>query len=889
MMLVAVMCTAFAGQAWADDTTATLTLSSSKKFGTTSGSTLTDDDGNTWTCVGSSIQNSYQTTYSGQQFGTGSTNNTYTFTADFSGKIVTGVSISAAAGSTTPTYDISVGGSSKKSGSLSKTSTTYSTGAISSTGNVVITLNQNSAGKAVYLGSIAVTYSSALGEETTTTIDHSGITNTNMFVDTSAGTLSASVTYGSPAAAVPAAAVTWSSNDDDVATINSTTGSVTLVGAGTVTFTASYAGVDNEYLSSSDTYEMTVTNEDPSLVTIWSEDFSGYSADDVPEEGTYSYACTNGSGTTKIYTQNSAGGTSPELLVGKSSGTFSATIPLLYPTYGYSGDLILTFKSNAVGINVKTTTDGITVDGEENVGEGLTFSSKDTHSVTFEGVTTSTEEITIVFTTTTGSNVRLDDIVLKGKQAELTVVATPSISPASGAVVSGTEVSITCATDGATIYYTTDGSDPTSTSTAYNPSNKPIITAATTIKAIAIKSGLTNSNVASASYTIAAPCATPTFSVAAGTVEKGTIVYLTCATDGATIYYTTNGTTPTTSSSVYSIGFTINSTQNIKAIAAKEGYANSEVASATYTVRDYVNIPFSWDNTSTPTGITNSSVGTYTSSPYLKFDTTGDYIILKTNVAPGELKYDIMGNGFSGGTYKVQYSADGSSYTDLKSYTSLGAKTTETVTNIPATTRYIKWVYTTKSSGNVALGNIKLTGCESVTVGSAGYTTYTTTGKVTMPEGVTAYIATQVNTNTIHMEEVTNVPASTPIVLKASAGTYYLPVITTATDDVTDNKLLASDGTVTGNGYIYALGKNNDEVGFYLVKSGSTVLEGKAYLSIGSPVKEFLGFNFDVETAITETAEKSECTENLFDLSGRRVSKAQKGLYIVNGRKVLVK
>ena len=156
-------------------------------------------------------------------------------------------------------------------------------------------------------------------------------------------------------------------------------------------------------------------------------------------------------------------------------------------------------------------------------------------------------------------------------------------------------------------------------------------------------------------------------------------------------------------------------------------------------------------------------------------------------------------------------------------------------------------------------------------------------------DGVYTADTTQVNTNTIHMEEVTNVPASTPIVLKASAGTYYLPVITTATDDVTDNKLLASDGTVTGNGYIYALGKNNDEVGFYLVKSGSTVLEGKAYLSIGSPVKEFLGFNFDVETAITETAEKSECTENLFDLSGRRVSKAQKGLYIVNGRKVLVK
>lgn len=47
-------------------TTATLTLSSSKKFGTTSGSTLSDTQGNTWTCTGNSIQNSYNTTYNGQ-------------------------------------------------------------------------------------------------------------------------------------------------------------------------------------------------------------------------------------------------------------------------------------------------------------------------------------------------------------------------------------------------------------------------------------------------------------------------------------------------------------------------------------------------------------------------------------------------------------------------------------------------------------------------------------------------------------------------------------------------------------------------------------------------------------------------------------------------------
>ena len=886
---------------WAD-TTGTLTLSSSNKFGTSSGSTKNDDQGNTWTCVGSNIQNSYQTTYSGQQFGTGSTNNTFTFTANFSGKIVTGVSITAAAGNSTPTYDISVGGSSKKSGSLSTTSKTYSTGSISGTGNVVITLNQNGGKKAVYLGSIVVTYSASSGETTTTTIDYSGITNTNKYVSTVAGSLSASVVYGSPAAAVPDASVTWSGDNDAVATINSSTGAITLVGAGTVTFTASYAGVANTYQSSSDTYEMTVTDEDPDLVTIWSENFSDYSADDVPDGGSYSYACTDGGGTTKIYAQNNAGGTSPELLVGKTSGTFEATVTLLHSTYGYDGNLTLKFKSNANNINVKTTTDGITVDGEENEGDGLTFSTLETHTVTFKGVTTATENITIVFTAGS-SNVRLDDIVLKGKQAELTVVATPSISPASGAVASGREVEITCATDGATIYYTTDGSTPTSSSTAYNPASKPTITAACTINAIGIKAGLTNSAVASASYTIAAPCATPAFSVAAGEVDKGTTVSLSCDTDGATIYYTTNGTTPTTSSSVYSSELTINTAQTIKAIAVKDGYANSEVASATYTVIDYTSLPFNWaGGTSTAiaavAGVTTSGLGSdYAAgnAPYrIKMDGVGDYIQVKTNAKPGKVYVNVkMLGGSSTSKIKVQESADGTSFTDVEELTISGnandVLNLVTTNDIKAASRYIKIIKSVHGS-NIGVGAITITGCESVTIGSAGYTTYTTTGKVTMPSGVTAYIATAVNTNTIHMEEVKNVPASKPIVLKATAGTYYLPIITTDPDDVSGNILQSSNGSVTGDGEtIFALGYKNSTIGFYVVNDGQTVPAGKAYLKVGSGVREFLNFSFDEETGINSIENGKLTIDNYYDLSGRRVVKPTKGLYIVNGKKVFIK
>lgn len=83
-------------------------------------------------------------------------------------------------------------------------------------------------------------------------------------------------------------------------------------------------------------------------------------------------------------------------------------------------------------------------------------------------------------------------------------VATPTFSPAAGDVDPNTEITISCATSDATIYYTIDGSDPSSSSTrkTYSASNKPKITSSCTVKAIAVKSGMTNSTVASASYAI---------------------------------------------------------------------------------------------------------------------------------------------------------------------------------------------------------------------------------------------------------------------------------------------------------------------------------------------------------------------------------------------------
>ncbi len=182
-----------------------------------------------------------------------------------------------------------------------------------------------------------------------------------------------------------------------------------------------------------------------------------------------------------------------------------------------------------------------------------------------------------------GSAVASASYTIKG------TIATPAFSVASGEVDSGTNVTITCATEGAKIYYTTDGSDPTASGTEYTAAIS--VTPPMTLKAIAVKDGMNNSAVASVSYTIKGTVATPAFSVASGAVNSGTSVEITCATDGAKIYYTTNGNDPTASSSPYTAAISVTPPMTLKAIAVKDGMNDSAVATASYTIKETVATP----------------------------------------------------------------------------------------------------------------------------------------------------------------------------------------------------------------------------------------------------------------------------------------------------------
>ena len=160
-------------------------------------------------------------------------------------------------------------------------------------------------------------------------------------------------------------------------------------------------------------------------------------------------------------------------------------------------------------------------------------------------------------------------------------MATPVITPASGTFTSIQTVSITDATPGAQIYYTSNGATPSTASTLYTG---PFVVSghAQIVQAIAVEAGYLQSATATAtiSLNLSAP-SPPVFSVAAGVYPDSQTVALSDTTPGVAIYYTTNGSYPTTSSASYSGPITVSTSETLVAIAA-HGYAQSKPASAQY-------------------------------------------------------------------------------------------------------------------------------------------------------------------------------------------------------------------------------------------------------------------------------------------------------------------
>lgn len=478
----------------------------------------------------------------------------------------------------------------------------------------------------------------------TITIDATGITNTNVFDSTDAGSLSATVTYNDET--VQGATVTWSGNNNAVATIDENSGAVTLVAAGSVTFTATFAG-NESYNSATAQHVMTVTNDDPNAPGTVNNPYTVAAA----------MAATPTSGTSaNVYIHGIVSAFYNTSIVGDGSN---------YRYYisddGTTTSQLLVYKGKGLNNEAFSKADDLLIGDEIILFGGLTMYQN-------------------------APEVAANNYIVS-LERPVQDVATPTFSPAAGTYASAQEVDISCETDGATIYYTLDGTEPTEASTPYNGALN--IETTTTVKAIAYKN-TANSYVATATYHICsaetpytvaqalafneyptstiwvhgivstapttAPSsgqlkyyisdngeatnelyiyngkglnnaaftaqddiqvgdivtitgfvkdyqgtlefdsgnyltsferptvATPTFTPEEGEYTEAQSVTIACATEGAAIYYTLDGTEPTNASTLYEEEISVVSTTTIKAIGVKAGLANSEIATATYTI-----------------------------------------------------------------------------------------------------------------------------------------------------------------------------------------------------------------------------------------------------------------------------------------------------------------
>ena len=203
----------------------------------------------------------------------------------------------------------------------------------------------------------------------------------------------------------------------------------------------------------------------------------------------------------------------------------------------------------------------------------------------------------------------------------ITPVATPTYSPVAGTYTTTQTVTIATATSGASIRYTTDGTNPTETAgTLY--SGPVAIGSTTTLKAIAYASGMADSAVNIGVFTIT-PVATPTYSPVAGTYTTIQTVSIATATSGASIRYTTNGSNPSeTAGTLYSGPITIASTTTLKAIAYASGMPDSSVNIGVFTITPVATPTYS-PVAGTYTTIQTVSIATATSGASIRYTTDG--------------------------------------------------------------------------------------------------------------------------------------------------------------------------------------------------------------------------------------------------------------------------
>ena len=169
------------------------------------------------------------------------------------------------------------------------------------------------------------------------------------------------------------------------------------------------------------------------------------------------------------------------------------------------------------------------------------------------------------------------------------------------------------------------------------------------------------------------------------------------------------------------------------------------------------------------------------------------------------------------------------------------------------------------------------------TVSDAGWATYVTPYNMEFAEG-DAFVVSAATTSTATLAPVTKIGANKAVLLKGE-GVKTATVLNEAPAYVANELAISTGGEIDG----FVLAKKNDKVGFYKWNGGS-LTSGKVYLPAPAGARDYLEFSFDETTALTlVNSEKRTVNSDIYNLAGQRVANPTKGLYIVNGKKVVIK
>ena len=720
-----------------------------------------------------------------------------------------------------------------------------------------------SASGAMYLDKVEIVWEpeSASAAPTTTTIDASDITNTDVFVNTAAGSLSASVTVTEGGAAVGGATVTWSSSDEDVATI-ADNGTVTLVAAGTVTFTATYAGVTDTYASSYATYEMTVTSSAPYVQptefdialnnSLFGTSYTGTASgitDDNPESGSQDNVTVTYAGSGNHYINDSQIRFYPS-----NKLTFEAP----------SGYNITKIVFTSAGTWAAT----IAADGGTYTSDTKTWTGEAT-SVVFTG---------------SGSS-RCDMSKATITLAKQSSVATPTFSPDGGTYDEAQNVMVDNYDSDYMYFYTTDGTtpdcdgslNPEGTSQVYDDATGIDITATTTLKIVAVDIDGNKSNVASATYTIETPLAT----IAEVKAQANNSTVRVKLTDAQVVFVSGNDIyvrDATGAMDFYQSGIS----------ELETGDIFDATIEATYIL--YKGMP---------------ELKTFTSKTITKKGNST--VVAKTVTSASEVEANVCDLvKFE----SVQLTESNSKYyvgaTGIQLYDKFSTGyTAETDKDVDVSGIVVPFgntePYTYEICPRFATDIVYLSNAEEVSIGAAGIATFCSEHALdfTGADAIAVYIAAASGDH-VTLTQIHKVPANTGVILMNALGmnegdvaAVNVPYLDGDADDVTGNELVGiTEETVvnamSSTKFNYILSNELDGIGFYKATDGIKLAAKKAYLSttVDASVRGFLGFTDDSD-AINEIVNGKSVNGTYYDLSGRRVSKATKGIYIVNGKKVV--